>query len=249
MCYNNVMDLKKQSALITGAGSGLGLACAHALCLRGYQVMLLDKDLTMAKSTLSAYPVIAHQVDFLDTDAVLACLQDLPEQLQVGIFCTGIAQAGLLFHPDHALDAQKLDEALRVNFTTHVLIMQKLVSHMISQKQTGVMIHTSSIASVEGQAGQIAYSASKSAICGMILPAARELARFGIRVNAIAPGVMQTPMVEKMPKKVQSSLKAQIPYPDRFGKAQEFADLALHIIDNTYLNGTVIRLDAALRMA
>lgn len=251
------MNVKDCVAIVTGGGSGMGAATARALAKAGAKVALLDINLENAEQVAKEIGGIAIQCNVTDAKSVemaLATAQAKQGVARICINCAGIAPGKRIVGREGAMPLEDFQNVIDVNLIGTFNIM-RLASAAMSQLEPigesgerGVVINTASIAAYEGQIGQAAYSASKGGVVGMTLPAARELAQFGIRVMTIAPGIMETPMMKGMPQNVQDSLAAMIPFPKRLGQAHEYAKLVLHIIDNAYLNGAVIRLDGAIRM-
>lgn len=246
------MELNEQIAVITGGASGLGSACAERLSKRGLRVVIWDKQIA---SSLS-------EVDFIHCDvasefAVEQALHDTIRRVgvpRICVNCAGIAPAHRMVTKTGAMPLSAFQDVIDINLVGTFNVMRVVADAMIHLSpindvfERGVIINTASIAAYEGQIGQVAYSASKGGIVAMTLPAARELAQYGIRVNAIAPGLIATPLLLSMPEAVQASLAATVPFPKRFGKPDEFAALVIHLIENSMINGEVIRLDGALRM-
>ena len=223
------------SVLVTGAQSGLGKATAELFTTLGTLVFPLDKN----------------NCDITDFDVLSDFINTLPEIPRVWINCAGVIHAKkiLKLSPEEFKDIININ--LIGNFNVIKIAAEKLSQLDVYNKdgERGVIINTASIAAFEGQIGQVAYSASKAGVVGMTLPLARELAPLGIRVMTISPGVMDTPMANKIPEKIKEELISSVVFPKRLGHPEEFARLALHIVENSYLNGSVIRLDGALRMA
>lgn len=243
-------------ALITGAGSGLGAATARLLASKNVQVAILDADKTAAERVAAECKGFALHADVTDSAAVERAIEQLQQhgQLRVAINCAGIAPAKRVVGRNGAMPLEDFSRVININLIGTFNIL-RLAAHAMSQLEAlnadgerGVIINTASIAAYEGQIGQTAYSASKAGIVGLTLPAARELAQHGIRVMTIAPGIFATPMVLAMPAEVQTNLAAAIPFPSRLGQPEEFAATAWHIIENSMLNGSVIRLDGGVRM-
>lgn len=242
------MKIENQIAVVTGGASGLGLACVNALRARGVQVAVWDNaadvDDIIACDVRSEASV-AHAL------AVTIQRFGVP---RIAIHCAGIAPSGRMVGKEGPLPLDSFRDVIDVNLIGTFNVMRLLAQAMTQEAcledgaARGVIINTASIAAYEGQIGQIAYSASKGGVVSMTLPAARELAQFGIRVNTIAPGLMATPLLLKMPQAVQDGLSASVPFPKRLGNPEEFAALAIHICENSLINGEVIRLDGALRM-
>ncbi len=250
------MQLTSSTAIITGAASGMGEATARLLAKQGVKVALLDRDLEKAK-------IIAEQIGGL----ALLCDVTRDEQIEhavneavawfgaprICVNCAGIAPSKRVVGRSGLMPLQEFRDVIEINLIGSFNVMRHVSAHMVSApllgEERGVIINTASVAAYEGQIGQTAYSASKGGIVSMTLPAAREFAQFAVRVNTIAPGIIATPMMQSMPQNVQDSLVASVPFPKRFGAPEEYASLVQHIIENAMLNGTVIRLDGAIRMA
>lgn len=248
------MQLKDSAAIVTGGGSGLGAATARALAAAGARVTLLDKNIEAAQIVAKEIGGIAISCDVSDEASVQAALATVKEP-RIVVNCAGILGAGRILGREGPMALSMFDSVLRVNLlgTFNVMRLAALAMSTLPQlgpdKERGIIINTASIAAYEGQIGQAAYAASKGGVVSLTIPAAREFAAFGIRVNAIAPGPVDTPMVAGMPDNVRASLEATVPFPPRLVKPDEFASLARHLIENTAINGEVIRLDGALRMA
>ncbi|MDP3532617.1 MAG: SDR family NAD(P)-dependent oxidoreductase [Alphaproteobacteria bacterium] len=253
------MNINDKIAVITGAGSGLGEACATFLAAKNAKIALLDYDLSKAEHVakkLNTKNVLALQCDVSKAESAENAINQIETQLgtpSILINCAGVATPTKIISKDGPLPLQFFENVINVNLVG-TFNMMRLCAHLMSQEkpddneETGIIINTSSIAAFEGQMGQAAYAASKGGVASLTLPAARELARFGIRVMAIAPGLFGTPMLLSMPDAVQESLKSTLLFPKRFGLPEEFAQLVGAIIENPMLNGEVIRLDGGLRM-
>jgi NAD(P)-dependent dehydrogenase (short-subunit alcohol dehydrogenase family) len=225
------------------------------LAARGARVVVLDRNAAGAQAVAGEIGGLAVACDVTDEDAVSAALERSRQThgpLRVAIHCAGIATAGRIVGRDGPLAQQTFEHTVGVNLfgTFNVL---RLAAHAMSLtepvgEERGVFVATASIAAYEGQLGQAAYAAAKGGIVALVLPAARELARFGIRVMAIAPGFFETPLLEGLPPEAAQKLAGTIPFPSRLGKPEEFAQLALAIVENPALNGETIRLDGALRL-
>ena len=245
------LDLAGAGAVVTGAGSGLGAATVAALVGRGAQVLALDLDPGGIPVRHGVTPV---GVDVADGGAMAAAIDGFDAApLRVAVACAGIAPAGKLVGRDGPHDPAVFDRALAVNLvgTFHLLRLAAdriAAAPPLDDGARGAIVMTASIAAEEGQIAQCAYAASKGGVAAMTLPAARELARHGIRVVSIAPGVFGTPMMAGMAEPVREGLEATVPFPKRMGVPAEFAQLVLHCVDNAYLNGAVLRLDGGLRM-
>lgn len=251
------MEIKGQIAIVTGGGSGMGAATAKQLAKAGAKVALLDKNIQAAKKIAQEISGIAIECDVSDTKNAEAVLNQIKSQLgvpRICINCAGIATAKRVVGKEGPMALEEFSRVIQINLIGTFNIMRLVANEMIKldpvdkDGERGIIINTASIAAFEGQIGQVSYSASKGGVVAMTLPAARELAQFGIRVMAIAPGLMGTPMLVGLPESVQTHLADAIPFPHRLGKPEEFSKLVMHIIENSYLNGTVIRLDGALRM-
>lgn len=250
-------NLHNVAALVTGGASGMGAETARHLARQGAKVALLDMNLELAEKVAEEIGGLAIRCDVSQDESASAAILAAKERhgiARILINCAGIAPAKRIVGKDGPMPLTDFSRVLQINLIGSFNLMRLAAAEMATIEpvtesgERGVIIHTASVAAYEGQIGQAAYSASKGGVVAMTLPAARELARFGIRVMTIAPGIMYTPMMAGMPQNVQDSLAAAIPFPSRMGKASEYAELALHIIHNEYLNGSVIRLDAAIRM-
>jgi NAD(P)-dependent dehydrogenase (short-subunit alcohol dehydrogenase family) len=249
------MDLKNAAAVVTGGASGLGAATARALAAGGARVAVLDRNAAGARAIADEIGGIAATCDVTDETPILAALaqsRDAHGPLRIVVHCAGIGTAGRIVGRDGPMPQSAFENVVRVNLfgTFNVL---RLCAHEMSLtepagEERGVFIATASVAAYEGQLGQAAYAASKGGIVSLVLPAAREFARFGIRVMAIAPGFFETPLMDELPPAAVAALVAHIPFPARFGKPEEFAQLAVAIVQNPSLNGETIRLDGALRL-
>lgn len=245
------MNLEQQRVVVTGGASGMGLACAAYFRARGAKVMVWDVQ-------ADAHDAHAIACDVRSDDSVRAALAETIERMglpRVCIQCAGIAPAGRMVGKQGAMPLDAFKQVIDVNLVGTFNVMRVFAEavmqapDLLEGEEQGVIINTASIAAYEGQIGQTAYSASKGGIVALTLPAARELASSGIRVNTIAPGLIATPLLLNMPEEVQASLAESVPFPKRLGKPEEFAALAAHIVENSMINGEVIRLDGALRMA
>lgn len=253
------MQARGHTFLVTGGASGLGAAVARRLAEGGAHLVIADLDEEAGQRMASEVgaPALFVRTDVSDEAAVAATVAAALERfgaLHGAISCAGIAVAERLSGRNGVHRLESFMRVVNVNLVGTFNVMRFAAQAMErnapnADGERGVIVNTASIAAFEGQTGQVAYSAAKAGIVGMTVPAARELARFGIRVMTIAPGVFRTPMLESMSEDVRASLAAQIPFPPRLGAPDEFAALVLHIIANPMLNGEVIRLDGALRMA
>jgi NAD(P)-dependent dehydrogenase (short-subunit alcohol dehydrogenase family) len=245
------------AAVVTGAGSGLGAATAARLVNSGARVALLDVNFEAVRETAARWGGLAVKCDVADADSAAAALAEAAEKhgpARILVNCAGVAPGRRIVGRDGPMPLEDFARVIRVNLVGSFNMMRLAAAGMakldpLEGSERGVIISTASVAAYEGQVGQAAYSASKGGIVSLTLPAARELAQFGIRVLAIAPGVFLTPLVQGMPPEVQDRLGASVPFPKRLGRPAEFAELVQHCVENVYLNGEVIRLDGALRMA
>lgn len=252
------MEIGSARAVVTGAASGLGLAVVRRVIAAGGSATLLDLQQDGGEAAARALGPAAHFIrcDVTDEAAVEAAVREGRQRmggLTLAVACAGIGAPGKLLGRDGPMSAAFFQRMLAVNVVGTFNLGRAaaaLMQHNAPDAggERGVIVHTSSVAAWEGQVGQVAYSASKAAVVGMVLPMARELARFGIRVMAIAPGLFATPMLAGLPQEVQDSLGAQVPFPSRLGRPEEFAGLLAAIYTNPMLNGSAIRLDGAIRM-
>lgn len=252
------MKIEGQAALVTGGGSGLGEATARELARLGAKVAVLDVNLEGAQRVARDIGGIAAKCDVTDTESVQAAIDAAaaahgPARILMNI--AGIGTAKRVVQKDgSAAPLEDFAKVINVNLigtynASRLFAAACAKLDALEDGERGVMLFTASVAAFDGQVGQQAYSASKGGLVGMTLPMARDLAQHGIRVCTIAPGLFSTPLMRQLPEPVQASLAASIPFPSRLGKPEEFASLAAHIVTNTHLNGEVIRLDGALRMA
>ncbi|PUA98368.1 NAD(P)-dependent dehydrogenase (short-subunit alcohol dehydrogenase family) [Acidovorax sp. 107] len=252
------MQIQGQAALVTGGASGLGEATARELARLGAKVAVLDRNAELAEKVAAEIGGVACPCDITDAASVTAALEKAaaahgPARILMNV--AGIGSAKRVVQRDGS--AAPLEDFVRVININ--LIGSYNVSRLfaaacsklptLDNGERGVMMFTASVAAFDGQVGQQAYSASKAGLAGMTLPMARDLAQHAIRVCTVAPGLFATPLMKELPESVQESLAASIPFPPRLGKPEEFAELACHIVTNGHLNGEVIRLDGALRMA
>ena len=254
------MQLANARAVITGGVSGLGFATAKHLVAHGGKVALFDVNEekgAAAVAELGAGNASFFKTDVSDEDSVsanVAAAKAFLGGLNVAVNCAGILGAGRVLGKTGPMPLAQFRSTVLVNLIGSFNVAKACADLMQhndadSDGERGVIVNTASVAAYEGQIGQAAYSASKGGVVGMTLPMARELARFGIRVMTIAPGVFWTPMVDGMPDAVRTSLEATIPFPARLGRPEEYADLVGYILGNGYLNGETIRLDGATRLA
>jgi NAD(P)-dependent dehydrogenase (short-subunit alcohol dehydrogenase family) len=253
------MRIEGAGALVVGGASGLGEAAARALHERGAHVVVADLD---ADRGVALAAELGERASFVATDvtqaeqveAAVAAAAQPPGGLRISVQCAGIGYAERVARArgPHRLDA--FERVVAVNLTGTFNALRLASAAMLANEpdeggERGVCVNTASIAAYDGQIGQIAYAASKGGVVAMTLPAARDLAASGIRVCAIAPGLFDTPLLAGLPAEARAQLAAAIPFPPRLGRPPEFAELACHIVTNVMLNGEVIRLDGALRMA
>ena len=254
------MQLSEIRAVITGGVSGLGLAVAEHLVAAGAKVALFDVNDDKGAAAVGALGQASARywkTDVTDEAGVaanMAAARDFLGGLNAAVNCAGILGAGRVLGRDGAMKLSQFQATVMVNLVGSFNVAKaaaELMQHNAAGEdgERGAIVNTASVAAYEGQIGQAAYSASKGGVVGMTLPMARELARFGIRVNTIAPGIFWTPMVDGMPEDVQQSLSASIPFPSRLGQPREFADLVAFLLTQRYLNGETIRLDGAVRLA
>ncbi|MCJ0762747.1 SDR family NAD(P)-dependent oxidoreductase [Variovorax terrae] len=252
------MNIQGQAALVTGGASGLGEATARELARLGAKVAVLDVNLALAEKVAVDIGGVACQCDITSADSVTAALAQAaaahgPARILMNV--AGIGTAKRVVGKDgSAAPLEDFARVVNVNLIgtynmTRLFAAECAKLAPLEDGERGVILFTASVAAFDGQVGQQAYSASKGGLVGMTLPMARDLAQHGIRACTIAPGLFATPLMKQLPEPVQASLAASIPFPPRLGKPEEFAQLAAHIVANTHLNGEVIRLDGALRMA
>jgi NAD(P)-dependent dehydrogenase (short-subunit alcohol dehydrogenase family) len=251
------VQIADKVAVVSGGASGLGEATARHLAEQGARVAVLDFDFARAESVAAAIGGFAVQADVSEDGAVDAAIGAVTDHFgaapRIAVSCAGIGTAARIVGRDGKTAMDVFDRILRVNLFGTYSVMSHAARRMmdldpLEDGERGVIINTASIAWQDGQLGQAAYAASKGAIASMCLPAAREFARAGIRVVAIAPGLFHTPMMEGLPEDVTAAITANIPFPPRLGQPREYALLAEQIITNPFLNGTTIRLDGAVRL-
>ena len=254
------MQIQNHAFLVTGGGSGLGAATATMLAANGGKVVIADMNEAAGKDVAG---FLGGTVRFIRADVTDEASTQAAVDLCVSAFggihglvnCAGIAPAGRVVGREGPHSLAVFERGIKVNLIGTFNAIRLAAAKMTVQQpvgdggERGVIVNTSSVASIDGQIGQASYSASKAGVNGMTLPIARELAKFGIRVMTIAPGIFETPMVAGMTDELRASLGAQVPFPPRLGKPDEYAQLVRHIIENQMLNGEVIRLDGAIRMA
>jgi NAD(P)-dependent dehydrogenase (short-subunit alcohol dehydrogenase family) len=251
------MEVKGHAAIVTGGASGLGAATARTLAASGAKVAILDVNADAAAEVAIDINGLAIGCDVSDAAAAEAAVKQAAADhgpARILVNCAGVGPAKRIIGRDGPMPLADFERVIRINLigTFNMLrlagaAMQALSS--LADGERGVIVSTASVAAFEGQVGQAAYAASKGGVAALTMPAAREFGQFGIRVLAIAPGIFGTPMLRALPQDVQDSLGASVPFPKRLGSPSEYAALVLHCIHNTYLNGEVIRIDGALRMA
>ena len=252
------MQLSQLKAVVTGGASGLGHAVARRIASEGGRVAILDVNESQGREAAQA---LGSQAMFVRTDVsneseVNAAVDAAAEAfggINLAVSCAGILGAGRVLGRDGPMAGDYFAKVIMVNLVGTFQLAKAAAAKMQDNEpneegERGVIVNTASVAAFEGQVGQAAYSASKGGVAAMALPLAREFARLGIRVNTIAPGIFLTPMMEGMPAHIQESLAAQVPFPSRLGRPEEFADLVAYICTNSMLNAETIRLDGAIRM-
>jgi len=252
------MKIEGQVAVVTGGGSGLGEAVARELARQGAKVAVLDVNAANAQRVAGEIGGVGLVADITDTASLTAALDAAEAALgtaRIVMNIAGIGTARRVVGKDGTpAPLEDFERVIRVNLIGTYNVIRLTAARMVRLEplvdgERGVMLMTASVAAFDGQVGQEAYSASKGGIVSMTLPLARDLARHGIRVCTVAPGLFETPLMKQLPEPVQQSLAASIPFPPRLGRPDEFAALAAHIVTNVHLNGETIRLDGALRMA
>jgi NAD(P)-dependent dehydrogenase (short-subunit alcohol dehydrogenase family) len=251
------MDIKGHAAVVTGGASGLGAATAADLARAGAKVACLDVNIDGARAVaekIGGCAVVCDVTDPAQAEAALAEARAKHGVARILINCAGIGPAKRIVGRDGPMPLGDFERVIKINLIGTFNMMRLVAADMqgmtpLADGERGVIVSTASVAAFEGQIGQAAYASSKGGVAALTLPAAREFAQFGIRVNAIAPGIFHTPMLFALPEEAQKSLAASVPFPKLLGRPEQFAALARHIVENSYLNGEVIRLDGALRMA
>jgi NAD(P)-dependent dehydrogenase (short-subunit alcohol dehydrogenase family) len=247
-----------QAAIVTGGASGLGAATATALATMGLRVAVFDLNETAGRAHAQAIGGQFERVDVSDPSSVaagIAAVEAASGAPRVLVNCAGIGPAAKTVSRGAAHDPGMFETVIRVNLMGSFNCASQAAARMVAAEPLGpdgargVIVNTASVAAYDGQVGQVAYAASKGGIVGMTLPMARDLADKGIRVCTVAPGLFLTPLLEGLPEEVQESLGRQVPFPPRLGAPAEYAALVRHIVENPMLNGEVIRLDGAIRMA
>ena len=251
------MDVKGLAAIVTGGGSGLGAETARHLAAAGAKVTVLDVNAEGAEAVAKEIGGLGLSCDVGSAEAAEQAVAEARAAhgpCRVLVNCAGIAPAKRIVGRDGPMPLENFEQVIRINLIGSFNLLRLAAADMLGNDsvnedgERGVIISTASIAAVEGQLGQAAYAASKAGIMGMMLPAAREFAKTGVRVLTIAPGLIGTPLLLNMPQEVQDNLAGQVPFPHRFGHSSEYARLVMHICENTMLNAETIRLDGAMRM-
>jgi 3-hydroxyacyl-CoA dehydrogenase / 3-hydroxy-2-methylbutyryl-CoA dehydrogenase len=253
------MEIRDITAVVTGGGSGLGAATAREIVARGGRVAILDLGISKGAEVAASLgeAAVFSEADVTDEEQVTAALDAAIERfgaLRVAVSCAGIGSAGRTVDKHgRPFDLGIFRKTVEINLVGTFNVIRLAAARMIGNEpnaggERGVIVNTASAAAFEGQIGQCAYSASKGGVVGMTLPIARDLARHGIRVCTIAPGLFATPMLMLLPDAARAKLASTIPFPQRLGEPPEFAALACHIVENPMLNGETVRLDGAVRM-
>ncbi len=252
------MEIKNNTvAIVSGGASGMGAATARLLSSKGARVAILDLNQAAAESVAADINGLAIACDISNSKSVESAIQKITKELgpaRISINCAGIVNSRRMVNKQGPMPLDEFQNVIETNLIGTFNLMRLVAAEMMKldpmgeSQERGIIINTASVAAFEGQIGQTAYSASKGGVVSLTLPAARELAQFGIRVMTIAPGLVDTPMLQKIPAEAREALIGMIPFPQRLAHPEEYAELALTIIKNAMLNGTVIRLDGALRM-
>jgi len=250
------MEIRGHAAIVTGAASGLGAATAEMLAEAGARVAILDVNEDAAQATAKRIGGLAIRCDVTSADGTAAAIGAAKREHGVArilVNCAGVGPAKRIVGRDGPMPLADFSRVIEINLIGTFNALRLAAADMqaldpLQDGERGVIVCTASVAAYEGQIGQAAYAASKGGIVALVLPAARELAQFGVRVNAIAPGIFSTPMLAALPEPVQQSLAASVPFPKLLGQPAQYAGLVRHMIENRYLNGEVVRLDGALRM-
>jgi len=250
------MDIEGSSAIVAGGASGLGEATVRALHARGALVTIADVNLEKGQALATELGLELKPCDVREEDQVQAAVQAAAEAaggLRIAVCCAGTGWAQKVAGSKGPHPLLPFETIISINLIGTFNVLRFAAAAMIAAEplqdgERGVCVNTASIAAFDGQVGQIAYSASKGGVVGMTLPAARDLAQYGIRVNTIAPGLFDTPLLAALPEEARQALGAGIPFPQRLGRPAEYAQLACQIVENAMLNGETIRLDGALRM-
>lgn len=252
------MQIAGKSAIVTGGGSGLGAATARMLAAAGARVLIVDRNQAAAESVAAPFDDAAVAIaDVSDPQQMSNAVQDAKTRfgaIDILVNCAGVGDPARVLGKEGPVALERFARVIQVNLIGTFNAIRLAAAAMAANKpgptgERGVIVNTASIAAFDGQIGQASYAASKGGVVGMTLPLARDLARHAIRVVTIAPGIFDTPMLAELSDEVRASLGAQVPFPSRLGRPEEYAHLARSIIENEMLNGEVIRLDGALRMS
>ena len=251
------MNIAGSGALVTGGASGLGAATARRLAALGARVVVADLNRGAGEALARELGEAARfvEADVTDAESTQRAVDAAAESgLRILVCCAGVGTPEKLLGKEGPLDLERFERVVRINLIGTVNPVRLAAARMAQNEpndggERGVIVTTASVAAFDGQIGQVAYAASKAGVVGMTLPIARELARYGIRVVTIAPGIFDTPLLAGLPEAARISLGQQVPFPPRLGRPDEFAALAQHIVENPMLNGETIRLDGAIRMA
>jgi NAD(P)-dependent dehydrogenase (short-subunit alcohol dehydrogenase family) len=251
------MDIRGHAAIVTGGASGLGAATAEMLAGAGAKVALFDVNDAGAQAVAKKIGGIPLHCDVTSSDgtvAAFAAAKDKHGTARIIINCAGVGPARRIVARDGPMPLDEFARIVQINLVGTFNVMRLAAADMQSLEpmqdgERGIIVCTASVAAYDGQIGQAAYASSKGGVVGLVLPAAREFAQFGIRVTGIAPGIFSTPMLHALPEAAQQSLAASVPFPKLLGQPPQYAALVRHMIENRYLNGEVVRLDGALRMA
>ncbi len=250
------MDIRGHAAIVTGGASGLGAATARMLADAGAKVAIFDVDAKAAAEVAIDINGIAVACDVTDSEAMEKAVAKAAADhgaARILVNCAGVGPAKRIVGRDGPMPLAEFARVVEINLVGTFNAMRLVAAAMqplepLQDGERGIIVCTASVAAYEGQIGQAAYAASKGGVVGLVMPAAREFAQFGIRVNGIAPGIFSTPMLHALPEAAQQSLAASVPFPKLLGQPPQYAALVRHMIENRYLNGEVVRLDGALRM-
>ena len=250
------MKIEGNAAVVTGGASGLGEATARALAARGAHVAILDKSQQNAEKVAHSIGGLALSCDVTDPVRAQDALDEAARAhggARILVNCAGVGVAARILGRDGPMPLEDFEQVIRINLIGTFNMMRLAAAQMatlepIEDGSRGAIVNTASVAATDGQIGQSAYAASKGGIVSLGLPAAREFARIGVRVNTIAPGIFYTPLLHNIPEEARGRLAESIPFPSRLGEPDEFADAVLFAIQNAYLNAEVIRLDGAIRL-
>ncbi len=251
------MDIRGHAAIVTGGASGLGAATARMLAEAGAKVAIFDvnqKGAAEVAIDIDGIALVCDVTNSVETEKAVAAAAADHGTARIVVNCAGVGPAKRIVGRDGPMPLAEFARVVEINLIGTFNVMRLAAAAMQSLEplqdgERGIIVCTASVAAYEGQVGQAAYAASKGGVVGLIMPAAREFAQFGIRVNGIAPGIFSTPMLHALPEAAQQSLAASVPFPKLLGQPPQYAALVRHMIENRYLNGEVVRLDGALRMA